>query len=291
MKLRKETRTGIFVILVLAISFVMIEFLKGKDVFSSSHEFHVFYPEIDGIGQSTSVTVLGYDAGKVTSVTYNPELRNYTIGFSVSEEYSVPSDSYVAVYSSDILGTKKLKLVLGTSLTEAEEGDTLPGIYEQDMISALLSSLAPTKDRIDSLLANLDRTVSNVNTILDDGMQMKIDRILENLSSATGHLDSMTYSLSGSAPEIGRILMNVDTLSETLKHSAVPLESTVTSLKSTLDSLQVLIAAVRNPEGSIGKLTTSDSLYNSIHSLTADLDSLVKRIEKDPKKYIKISVF
>lgn len=291
MKISKEIRTGIFVILVLAITFIMVEFLKGKDVFSSSHEFHVCYPDIEGVGQSTSITVFGYEAGKVTKVAYNPEERNYTVSFSVSKEYSVPSDSYVSVYSADILGTKKLKLVLGTSGTEAEEGDTLPGLYEQDMISALLSSFAPTKDRIDSLLANLDRTVTNVNSILDDDMHTKIDGLLENISSATLHLDSMTSSLSGTAPEIGRILMNVDTLSETLKHSALPLESTITSLKSTLDSLQVLISEVRNPEGTLGKLTTSDSLYNSINSLTADLDSLVKRIEKDPKKYIKISVF
>jgi len=48
---------------------------------------------------------------------------------------------------------------------------------------------------------------------------------------------------------------------------------------------------MQNPNGTIGKLLTTDSLHNSINSLVTDLDNLIESINKNPKKYIKISVF
>lgn len=291
MKLRRETKIGIFVVLVLAVSFAMTEYLKGKDMFSNRNQFYVCYETVDGIGTSTAVTIGGYDAGKVTSVTYNPSDRNYLLGISVSKEYEIPSDSRVSAYSSDILGTRKLKIVYGVSGIPAKSGDTLDGVHESDLITGIVSSFAPTKERIDSLLVNLDRTVRNLNSFMDENMHEEIDGILSNLSATAGYLNSFTESLSAASPDINRIMHNVDTLSETLKAAAVPIEGTIASAKSALDSIQDFILFLQNPDGSLGKLTTTDSLYNSIHSLTADLDSLVKRIEKDPKRYIKISVF
>ncbi|MBQ1279743.1 MAG: MCE family protein, partial [Bacteroidales bacterium] len=62
-------------------------------------------------------------------------------------------------------------------------------------------------------------------------------------------------------------------------------------ISESINSLKNLLDGLQNESGTIGKLLTSDSLYNSITSLSSHLDSLVTKIEKDPKKYIKISIF
>jgi phospholipid/cholesterol/gamma-HCH transport system substrate-binding protein len=55
--------------------------------------------------------------------------------------------------------------------------------------------------------------------------------------------------------------------------------------------MKSLIDNVNDPEGSVGKLLVDDSIYNSVDSLLHDVNILVDKIQENPKKYLKISVF
>jgi phospholipid/cholesterol/gamma-HCH transport system substrate-binding protein len=66
--------------------------------------------------------------------------------------------------------------------------------------------------------------------------------------------------------------------------SKADLDGLVSSFKSLLDN-------VNDPDGSLGKLMKNDSVYNSVDSLLIDINSLVNKIQENPKKYLKISVF
>ena len=48
---------------------------------------------------------------------------------------------------------------------------------------------------------------------------------------------------------------------------------------------------MQDPDGSLGKLLTDGSVYDSLDAILADVDRLVRKIEENPKKYIRISVF
>lgn len=64
-----------------------------------------------------------------------------------------------------------------------------------------------------------------------------------------------------------------------------------TDIRKFMESLNGLVDSLQDPDGSIGKLMSSDAVYNDIDSLLSDIDRLIKEIEKNPKKYIKISIF
>lgn len=291
MAIRKEVKIGIYATLVIAVTFCLIEFLKGKDILSKWNTYYVTYPEVEGVVQSTAITIAGFEAGKVTDIKYNGGQKGFTVELSVSNNFEIPSDTYAEIYSSDLLGTKKIRLILGESMNMAQDGNFLNGGHETDILAKVTNALMPTKNRIDSLLSDLDKTVTSVHSILNSDFQTDLNKIIRDISRTSGHLQRLMSSLESKSPEIENIVSNIDSISASLKESSKPLKGTIESAQSTLESIQELIAMIGNPDGSLGKLTTSDSLYNSINSLTNDLDSLVKRIEKDPKKYIKISVF
>lgn len=48
---------------------------------------------------------------------------------------------------------------------------------------------------------------------------------------------------------------------------------------------------MNDPDGTIGKLFVDNSVYDSVDELLKDIDSLVGKIEENPKKYIRISIF
>ena len=125
--MKKEIKTGLFAVIVIIVTLFMIEFLRGKDIFSRNDTFYIIYPEVEGIGVSTGVTVGGYPAGTVSDMTYNPVSKDYMLTVSISKEFRIPADSRMEIYSADILGTRKIRVLMGQSDTFAVSGDTLSG--------------------------------------------------------------------------------------------------------------------------------------------------------------------
>lgn len=301
--MKKEIKTGLFAVIVLAAALFTIEYLKGKDVFSKTSTYYINYPAVDGVEVSTAVTVGGYGAGRVSEITYNPGTMDYTVAVSVSRDFLIPEDSRMEVYSSDIMGTKKIRVTAGTSSVMAAPGDTLEGRIEADMLSSLAGSIGPVAENLDSLILNLNRTVASVNLILDETNRSRIASILDKLDAAAGGLEEVAEAVEDRGPEISGIITRLHSVSASLDSAAAAAVGTVRNTEAVtaslldaepgaaVDSIRSLVEKLQDPRGSIGMLITSDSLYNSLTRLSNDLDSLVRGIKKDPKKYIKISVF
>lgn len=294
--MRKEIKTGLFAVIVLAVALFMIEFLKGKDIFSRNNTYYIIYPSVEGLSVSTGVTVGGYAAGIVSDIVYNRQTMDYTVSASISREFDIPKDSYIEVYSSDILGTRKLRVRMGTSSVMASSGDTLRGCVEADMLSSVTGSL-------DSLMRSIGTTVESVNLILDEENRAEVRQLLKRLNSTAGNLDRVSAMLQSKSPDIETLLSNLSSISTTLDSAATAINGTAANaeaitaslkeadLTGMTDSIRSLAGRLQDPDGSIGKLMSSDSLYNALTALSNDLDSLVNNIRKDPKKYIKISIF
>lgn len=294
--MRKEIKIGLFAVLVLAVALFMVEFLKGKDIFSRSNTYYIVYPDVDGLSVSTGITVGGYAAGIISDIRYNRSTTGYTVTASVSRQFDIPSDSYMEVYSSDILGSKKIRVRMGTSAVMAVSGDTLRGCRETDMLSSLTGS-------IDTLIGNVDMAVKSINLLLDEENRNEVSMLIKRLNSIAENLNAVTGTIRAKSPDIEDLLTNLSSVSAGLDSTvsyingtAVNAEAISASLKDAdlgglADSVRCMIGKLQDPNGTIGKLMVSDSLYNSLTSLSNNIDSLVSNIRKDPKKYIKISVF
>lgn len=301
--MRKEVKTGLFAVIVLAAALFTVEYLKGRDLFSDTRTYYIRYPYVDGLQVSTAVTVGGFAAGRVSDISYNRETMDYTVEVSISREFGIPEDSRMEVYSADIMGTRKIRVAAGTSGTMASDGDTLMGETVPDMISSLAGSITPLARNLDSLICNLNRTVTSVNLLLDEENRNRIDRIIYNLETMAGDLEATASTVKDKSPEISMIISRLNSITASLDSAAASAAGMASDARAvtaslrdaglgdTVDSLRVLISRIQDPTGSIGRMITSDSLHNSLTRLTNDLDSLVSGIREDPKKYIKISVF
>ena len=294
--MRKEIKIGAFAVIVLAVALFMIEFLKGKDIFSRNNTYYIIYPSVEGLSISTGITVGGYAAGVISDIAYNRQTMDYTVSASVSREFDIPEDSFIEIYSSDLLGTRKLRVKMGSSPVMATSGDTLRGCMEADMLSSVTGSL-------DSLMRSIRTTVESVNLILDEENRAEVRQLLKRLNSTAGNLEKISAMLQSKSPDIETLLSNLSSISATLDSAATAISGTAANaeaitaslneadLKGMTDSIRSLAGRLQSPDGSIGKLMRSDSLYNTLTALSSDLDSLVNNIRKDPKKYIKISIF
>lgn len=299
----KELKIGIFAVTVLVASFFLINYLRGKDIFNREMELTSRFESVQGLVASAPVHIKGYKAGKVTEVIYEPETEDFKVTCAISRDFRIPEDSKMTIYSVDIMGGKGVKIDLGSSQTAAEDGDMLNPQFETGLMDGLAESITPLMTKVNTLLDSLNVTVSGVNRVLADENQEKLTGILAHLEDTMSDLNRLSAAVGGKSAEIEEVIDNVANLSAKFGDIADQVDTTLAGVNDFVDTINAsdvesLVVSVKNllenindPDGTVGRLLSDDSVYNSVDSLISDIDVLVKKIQENPKKYIRISVF
>lgn len=300
MKFSKEFKIGLFVVTVLTASFFLINYLRGKDLFNREMEICARYQDVEGLVSSAPVYIKGYKAGKVTEVAYDPASDDFTVTCSVMKDFRIPVDSRMMIYGVDIMGGKGIRIDLGSSTDLIADGGLLASSSEPGMLDGLASGVAPLMDKLGRTLDSLNMTVSSVNRLLADG---NISRTISHLERTMADVSAIVAVMEGKSDELNVFVDNLAALSSQLisvSQKADTLVSDVSDvvskisadeLRDVVSSFRALLENINDPEGTVGRLLTDDSVYDSVDSLLNDIDTLITKIQENPKKYIKISVF
>ena len=303
MKHTKELKIGIFVIVILTASFFLINYLRGEDIFDNEYDLVGRFDNVEGLVASAPVYIKGYKAGKVSEVNYMTETGSFEVICSISNDFQIPADSRMLIYAVDIMGTKGVKLDLGQSGQDAQDGDVLESGFEPGLLDGLGASIQPLMAKVGNTLDSLSVLVSVVNGILTESNVRNIERTLSSLHSTMANVKSITAVIDGKSSELDAFVTNLAAFSGKFEGIAEKIDSTMTGvnsvvgqldesdLKGLVTSFKSLVENINDPDGSINKLMKNDSVYNSVDSLLNDVNILVKKIQENPKKYLKISVF
>lgn len=303
MKISKEVKIGVFVVTVLVLSFFVINYLRGKDIFNREIELVARYDNVEGLVSSAPVFIKGYKAGKVSEVEYQPESDDFKVTCSILKDFRIPEDSKMTIYAVDIMGGKGVRIDPGCSDVMVSDGDELQPAKEAGLLDGLAAGLDPLISKLTNTLDSLAVTVAGVNSILSEPNRAAIAQTLAHLERTMKNVNGIAAAVNGKSSELNAFIDNIVVLSDKLGNIADNADSAlagVSSVVNTLDeadidgvitSFKVLLENINDPDGSIGKLLTDGSVYNSVDELLNDVDSLIKQIQENPKKYLRISVF
>lgn len=302
-KLSRVQSIGLFVLLTLIAAFAVINFLRGEDIFNRSSTYYSVFKEVNGLTVTGPIYVRGLKVGMVEDIVYRGDKDDFVIEFKVKSQFKIPANSVAEVYSADIMGTRAIRVTMGDATGYAQPGDTLSSGIVPDMIAALSSEIGPITAKAEVLLDNLNKTLTNVNELLDSGAKENLQSSFANLNKTLDNAATVSASLKEMSPDLAEMLANLQVLTKGLSNSAGDIEGTLKNvnelssqltqaeLDETIASLRNLVDKLQDPNGSVGKLLTTDSLHQAITGLINDVDLLVKNITEKPKKYIKVSVF
>ena len=303
MKYSKELKIGVFVVVVMVASFFLINYLRGEDIMNKEIELVSRYDRVEGLVASAPVYIKGYKAGKVSEVVYEPENDQFKVVCSVRKEFKIPQDSRMTIYAVDIMGGKGVRLDLGTSEVLVSDGEFLQPAFEAGLMDGLAADLGPLLQKVGTTLDSLGVTVAGVNRVLSEKNTQSISNTLAHLERTMSDVKNIAASVEGKSAELEAFINNLSVLSDNFSGIAAKVDTTVNGVNelmgtinsSDIDgvvaSLNELLENINDPEGTVGKLLNDGSVYNSVDSLLNDVDVLVKKIQENPKKYIKISIF
>jgi phospholipid/cholesterol/gamma-HCH transport system substrate-binding protein len=117
-----------------------------------------------------------------------------------------------------------------------------------------------------------------------------------NIQGSLSDLRDFTQRLKENGETLDTLLVHLSQTSSGLKGEDI--EATLGSLKEAThnlaqvsSSLKEIAERIKQGSGTLGKLSQDETLYETLKSLSEDLDSLVRDIKQNPKRYLKFSIF
>jgi phospholipid/cholesterol/gamma-HCH transport system substrate-binding protein len=77
----------------------------------------------------------------------------------------------------------------------------------------------------------------------------------------------------------------------TFRTTAASADSLMLRLSSNTTQLQAILARLERGEGTIGKFMTDSMLYRDARNLLTRMDSLMADFQRNPRKYINLTIF
>ena len=304
MKINKEVKIGLIATIIISCFIWGFNFLRGKNILSSSDSYFAIYNNVDGLEEASPVYISGFQVGVVETVKLHKEFKDkIVVKFTIEEKVKLPIGTEAVIFPATLLAGKAIKLKMPDFNEFYENGDTLIGVLEKDLVSSLSEELLPIKNKIENLVVSIDsvlaifdnqrrdnlkNSLDNINTItvelseLLDSEQSKLAKILANV-------ESISSNLKNNNEQITTILQNFANISDSIEQSNI--KTTLLNANKTLAEFSEISKKINNGEGTIGMLINNDSLYVNLNNLAADLDSLVIDLNENPKKYVHFSLF
>jgi len=292
-----ELRVGLVVLLSCAILILGLIWVKGIRFDQTRYRYSVLFPNVGALEVGDPVSVSGVPKGKVEKIQlYQGEVL---VDLNLTHDVVLKKDARFTVMNVGLMGERFIAVQTGYSDTLLDLSQPIRGYYDTgipevmgrmgEMIEQVkclaenLEAVVGTKSSQDALITvikNLKEITDKTNALLDRNQQ-KFDRTINDLSYTSAELKKMVGENKG---KLQSTVDNLNSASEKFADITATLDSLSVSLKT-------LSSKIESGEGTLGQLVNDTTLYQEIKKTASNVDSLILDIKKNPKKYLKFSIF
>ena len=313
MKISKYTKLGLLIVASLTVLIWGLSYLKGNDFFSRSNSYYVIYNSVDGLQKANKVTINGFQVGQVQNIEFaSDQSGKLLVKLIIDASFKIPVNSVAQIISSDIMGTRSVKLVVSKENEYYSPNDTLPGDVEADLKEQVSMQVLPIKNKAEQLLSTLDSAITVLTVIFNEDARKNLTESFANINQTIENIEKTSADLqeivSTEKTGIQQIVQNVEDITTLFKNNTEELDNTIKNLSAISDSIaQISISPIvlniskaseeilatleklNSDESTAGLLLSDTRLYESLNSLSNNLSYLVTDIQANPKRYLQFS--
>jgi phospholipid/cholesterol/gamma-HCH transport system substrate-binding protein len=294
----REIWVGLFVVAGLLATVVTLAVMTDAALFRGRYILTSNVPNASGIRKGDPVQMRGVNIGRILSFTIGGQ--GVDLRLEIEGEYPIPKDSRIEIKASGLLGGMVAEVIPGSSSEPAKWGDRIAGATGVGLF-----------DKMDDLASETDKVARRVQQLLSDdmvrdlqgsaaGARSSLESLQAMLKEQRGELRSLSVSLKRSAEGLEKVTTGPELESITKRVDALTtrLEGTLATFDRSSTSLEKVLARMDKGEGTLGKLSTDDTLYRNASEATAnlnkatiELNKLLADFQAHPKKYINLEIF
>lgn len=312
MKHKKQIRTGIVVVVALALFIYGFNFLKGRDIFAVDLDLYALYDHVDGITQNNTVQINGFKVGTIRDVTLDPKTNKIMVHFIITDNNAIITDSSECqIFSDGLMGLKSIKIISHSGGKPVKDKAVLRGTNESGLKDQVSEMVVPLKKKLEGLVASVDSVVQVFNAVLNQSARNdliasfasikkslttfeKISINLDDLvvtqsirfSDILGKIQSISTNLANNNEPLSKAINNFANISDSISKSK--LKTVIDSASSIMSRTAVIMDKINNGQGSMGLLINDKKLYEGLNKTTADLDALILDLKANPKRYFSV---
>lgn len=315
MRIRRELKVGFFFLVAIAGFIWGLNFLKGKNIFSKERYFYAVYDDVNGLEKSNPVLINGMRVGQVSDMYFDPSMTgDVIVVLAVRNEFPIPENSVSRIFSSDLMGSRAVTIIIGDSKEPAMSGDTLVSTIEATLKEEVNKQIQPLKRKAENLILSIDSMVVAVQGVFNRDIRdeiltsvQSIRKTFQNLETTTSNIDTLvvtqsnrlasilynldmiTMNLRENGEEINNTIDNISMISDSLSQAHIP--ETFRNLNRVVNDIAMITEKINSGEGSLGLLVNNDQLYIELEKTAYELNQLLEDIRVNPKRYVKFSLF
>lgn len=300
MKLTKEIKTAVLVIVSIFLFIWGYNFLKGKDLFESSTRVYVVYDNVAGLVNSAPVTLNGLAIGKVNAITIQPDGK-LLVEMQINTDFPISNSSIAEIYDSGLVGGRQIAIKPNfQDKNYIKTGDYLKASSKLGITDALAQQLEPLQFKVQKLLDNADVLFANVNDILDEKTKQNLKNSISELNKTLSEFSEVSKNLNGLVAEnkskLNSTLTNLDKTTANFSKisdsiASANLGQTVKNLEKTLANVDKIMSDIDSGKGTMGKLMKDDAMYTNFTNTSKELELLLQDVRLHPTRYVNVSLF
>ena len=302
--MKKEIKVGLFALAVLLVGWGVARMLKGAEIFSNSYTYYAYYTQVGGIQPASHVMISGVKVGSVLDVKLNEDpSKGVELTLSVDKQYRIPTDSKAEIFSDGLMGGKAVKIIYGSSSEFTPNKGTIQSKESVDLMDMASTELTSLLEKVKGIMDNLIVTLDGINGLMAQNTET-ITHIMTNVDGVTGNVNSMlakekqhleqafaslsefSKALGENSDEVDAIIDNMSAFSGKLAESNL-----VTEIEGVVNNLNGVLTAIKDENGSVGKLLNDAQLYDNLASASNNLSVLLEDLKENPSRYVQVSVF
>jgi len=311
---KKYILYGLIAVVILAVGYWGLNFLRGTSLFKKTSKYYVYYERIEGLNESSPVTVNGYKIGQVSKISFLPENDcKLLVTLEITDEFQLPDSTVARIYSMDLMGSKGVELIFGKSGEYLHPNDTLIGEIEQSLKDQVSVQMLPVKNQAEDLMKEIEKAIAVISYIFNEETRDNLEQSFASIKTTMTYIENSAYGLdtmlTRESGKISRILSNVEFISLSLRNSQDEINNVINNMSSFSDTLAALevsntilqanqaltefnsiMEKVNAGEGTIGQLLNDDKLAIQLEEAAVNLDKLLKDLRLNPKKYVNFSL-
>lgn len=301
MKITKEIKVAVLVILSIVLFYWGFAFLKGKNLFDTSTKLYAVYDNVAGLVEAAPVTLNGLIIGKVNTIEMLPDGKMKVELVITNEQIQIAKSSEAQIMDSGLIGGREIAILNNFSDTNyTQSGDTLKTSNKLGLTAELANQIGPVKDKVEVLLENANKLIENLNTTLDASTQQKLKASIASLEKTMSEFSQISKNaneiLSENKSKLNTTLSNFEKTSGNLNTMTTSLEkanlgATVKKLEATLTNVNGIMSNLEQGKGSMGKLLNDDAMYTNLTKTSKELELLLQDLRLNPTRYVNVSVF
>jgi phospholipid/cholesterol/gamma-HCH transport system substrate-binding protein len=281
MKNTLETRLGIFFALALVVAIIVLEMVGAADFFKRGYQINGTFKNAQELKKGDLVKLAGVEIGRVDGVGLVGNQARVTM--KIQGKYEIPTDAKAIIKFTGLMGQNFIAIEGGTAdAPKLLAGGTLQ-TSEQPDLSAIMVKLENVATGVEGLTKSF--SAENMSTLLGpitDFMKQNST----NISQIMANTRDITGQIAAGKGSVGRMIYD-ESLYQSALTTVASLQSAAGEAKTLMSQAQLVIGDARSivervnaGEGTIGKLTRDETLYNETTVAMTNLREILQKMNR-----------